>query len=376
MFFGKIDNPIGLDISELSVKFTQLEPNGSFLKLSAFADVDLPEGLVSNDMVANEWGMVDFLKDIFTNPTHHNGRIVGRSIVASIPESKAYVRVINLPPLLPDELITAVPLEAEQYIPLPLDQMELDWQLVSSSNENSRVLITATPKDYVGKLVEIMRRASLIPQALEVESAAIVRSVLPKDSTSPIPGTLILDMDAARTSLIVFAENSVQFTSSIPMAGNAITDAIVQRLQVAKEEAEHIKRLHGIPLLDQTRQRLAPEVAKLMSEITVALDPVLNNLYDEVKNTIKFHEEHSDTELSDLSLIRQVLLCGGTSKLPNIVDYLQGKISSDESFSRREIKVSQADPWHNIVGSGLPPFSRHEALSYTTSLGLALRNYT
>ena len=120
---------------------------------------------------------------------------------------------------------------------------------------------------------------------------------------------------------------------------------------------------------------MSADVAKLMAEITHALDPILNNLYDEVKNTIKFHEEHSDLELAGHVAIQQIILCGGTSKLPNLIEYLQGKLLGDEQFKGRNIKVSLANPWVNVVSSGPPPFSRREALSYTTSLGLALRNY-
>ena len=375
MLLDKIDNPIGLDISELSIKFVQFKRAGVDLHLSAFGDIGLPPGLIDNEIIHNEQGLADFLREWFDSRAHHTGRVRGHSIVASVPESKAYVRIISLPPMLPEELETAVPLEVEQYIPLPMDQMEVGWQVVSSRGQNTQVLIQATPKDYVEKLVNVIRSAGLIPQALEMESAAIVRCLLPKDPSYPIPGTLILDMNAARTSLIVFADNSIQFTSSFPMAGNALTDAISKRLGVDKNEAEHIKRLLGIPVLTTEDKRVSADVAKLMAEITHALDPILNNLYDEVKNTIKFHEEHSDLELAGHVAIQQIILCGGTSKLPNLIEYLQGKLLGDEQFKGRNIKVSLANPWVNVVSSGPPPFSRREALSYTTSLGLALRNY-
>lgn len=373
MFEQQIDDPIGLDISELSVKFVQFKPKGTRLELAAFADVPIPPGLVSEDIIANEHGLVDFLVELFGKRTYHAGKVRGRSIVASIPESKAFVKVISLPKLDPEELVTAVPIEAEQYIPLPLDQMQIDWQPVGEVNGKLRVLITATPKEYVQNLVRVLNSAGLVPQALEPESAAITRALL--SSKGGDAGTLILDMDAARTSLIVYADNSVQFTSSLPMAGNALTDAIAKSLSIDTKEAEHIKRLHGVPTFTPSNKRVSEEVSKMMSEISQSLEPVLANLYDEMKNTIRFHEEHNTEGEAKNTFVTQVVLCGGTAKLPNIADYLQAKIGADPYFQGRAIKVTLGDAWRNVIDVGDPPFSRREALSYTTAIGLALRNY-
>jgi type IV pilus assembly protein PilM len=178
VFFSKVDNPIGLDISELSVKFVQFKKLGRHLDLAVFSDVPLPQGLMNHEIISSDRGVTDFLVDLFATKSYHSGRLKGRSVVASIPESKAFVRVINLPSLLPEELETAVPIEAEQYIPLPIDQMELDWQVIAPSqepgagSEGLKVLITATPKEYVANLVEVLNSAGLVVQAVEAESAA------------------------------------------------------------------------------------------------------------------------------------------------------------------------------------------------------------
>ena len=158
------------------------------------------------------------------------------------------------------------------------------------------------------------------------------------------------------------------------MAGNALTDAIAQRLKLNKTEAEKIKRHYGISSYSLPGEKVSPETATTISEVVIALEPVLNNLYDEMKNTIKFYEEHNLSGTSG-AVIQEIIICGGTSKLPNLSEYLQGKIQADNEFSRRGIKVSLGDAWRNIIENGPPPFSQREALSYTTALGLALRNY-
>src|SRR3989344_2455681 len=365
-FFGPVDNPIGLDISDLSVKLVQLSKKGSGLELAAFSDVPLPSGLFNNDAIQNEAGLVDYLQNLFKNVSHHSGHLHGRAIVASIPEAKAFVRVINLPMLASEELVTAVPIEAEQYIPLPIDQMQVDWQVVGQSAMGLKVFITATPKIYVQNLVNVFVKAGLVAQSIEAESAAIVRALLPK--TGQVPGTLIVDLDASRTSFIVYGDNSIQFTSSIPMAGNAFTEAIAKRLNIDRQEAEHVKRLHGVPTFAGPEEKVSPEMSHILAEVSQAIAPILNNLYDEIKNTIKFHEEHTDIEHPELMKISQIILCGGTAKLPNLVEYLQGRITGDMTFSGRNIKVAFANAWQNVIENAAPPFSRREAFSYTTAI--------
>ena len=363
MLFNRIDNPIGLDISELSVKQAEIKRTRLGLKLSKFRDNDLPAGLIQDYSIVNPQGLSDFLRST----------VKPGSIVASVPESKSFVRVITTPKLMPDELATAVPLEAEQYIPLPMDQMLVDWQVVGEKDDGLHVLITATPKDYVAQLVEVLERANLKVAAIEVESSAITRCVVPWQKVET-PAVLILDMNASRTTLIIHSGGSVQFTTSIPMAGNALTSAISQRLKISPEEAEKIKRFHGIPSHYHQTQ-VSKEGADSLSDIQLALEPVLNNIYDEVKNTIKFHEDHSLNQAGDSIFVKQIFLCGGTSKLPGISDWLQAKVIQDDYFGKRQIKVSLSDSLVNFTHAGPPPFSQKEALSYTTAIGLALRNY-
>ena len=75
MFFGDIDNPIGIDISDVSVKLVQFNRRNGKLEVAAYSDVPLPSGLVENDIVENEEGLVSFLKGIFRNKTYQTGKL-------------------------------------------------------------------------------------------------------------------------------------------------------------------------------------------------------------------------------------------------------------------------------------------------------------
>lgn len=343
------ETAFGLDLSDISVKVMQLEKSGKGFKVAGFADHNLPKGVVVNDIVMNEDLLVTNIKQMLTKLDF--GRVHGNQVVGSIPESKAFVRVLQIPKMSEEQAANAVPFEAEQYIPIPLDQAYLDWQIVGEHDDKLDVLVTASPKDYVDTLLRIYKSMGLRPVSFEVESAACARALISPDIKNK--NVLILDMDTYRTSLIVVEKGSLQFTSSVPIAGDAFTQSIARALGVTAAEAETIKREVG---LDDSKEH---------QNIKAALVSVVDNLVVEIRNTIKFHDEHSAEKIS------QILLCGGTSKLLHLTSYLYQKLSDLD-----HIDILLGNPWINIFDpkdAQAAPLSRENSLSYTTAIGLAMR---
>ncbi len=343
-------NAFGLDLSDISVKVMQFENSSKGLKVVAFSDYSIPKGVIVNDVVMNEDALKNHLKNMFAHMD--SGKIRGNQVVASIPESKAFVRVLQIPKMSIEQAEVAVPFEAEQYIPIPLDQAYLDWEIIGEKDGKLDVLVTATPKEYVDNLLRIFKDVGLRPVAFEVESAACSRALISPELKEK--NTLILDMDTFRTSLIVLEKGNLQFTSSVPIAGDALTQSISKAMTISVEEAERIKREVG---LDDGRE---------YQSVTQALTTVIDNLIVEIRNIIKFHDEHSNEKIG------QIILCGGTSKLMNITSYLYKKFIDLDN-----VDIVLGNPWANVYKSGSgksgPPLSREDSLSYTTAIGLAMR---
>ncbi|GAC1574111.1 MAG: type IV pilus assembly protein PilM [Candidatus Doudnabacteria bacterium] len=339
----------GLDLSDISVKIMQLEKSGSGFKAACFADHNLPKGVVVNDVVMNEDLLIKNIKEMLAKSDY--GQISGNQIVGSIPESKAFVRVLQIPKMTEEQAVNAVPFEAEQYIPIPLDQAYLDWEIIGEHEGKMDVLVTASPKEYVDTLLRIYKSIGLRPVSFEVESAACARALVSPEVRGK--NVLIMDMDTYRTSLIVVEKGSLQFTSSVPIAGDAFTQSIARALSVTGVEAEKIKREVG---LDDSKEH---------QNIKTALVSVVDNLVVEIRNTIKFHDEHSPEKIS------QIILCGGSSKLLHLTSYLYQKLVDLD-----KIDIILGNPWINIFDAKnvkAAPLSREESLSYTTSIGLAMR---
>lgn len=331
------------------MKIVQLHRSGKKYKVKAYTDFDLPKGIIVNDVIMDEKSLI---QNIHTMLRHVKfGKLEGNYIAASIPESKAFVRVINIPVMNEEQAENAVPIEAEQYIPIPLDQAYLDWEVIGQNDERMDVLVMACPKDYIDNWLRVLKNAGLRPVYFEVESAACARALISPEKRGR--NTLILDMDTYRTSLIVADQGSLQFTSSVPIAGDAFTQSIARALAIKPEEAEQLKRQFGV---DDSRENAA---------IQAALAPIIDNLIAEIKNTIKFHDEHASKP------IEQIIMCGGSAKLLHLSSYLYKQLAE-----YNYIDIVLGNPWVNIFDAGqLEAFkmSREDSLSYTTAIGLAMR---
>lgn len=344
-FVSKNLPAFGLEISGNSLKILELGKKGSQFTLKACHNTPLPKGLVVNDAITDLKTFDYLLHTALQKP--QLGKVGSSYVVASLPESKSFVRVIQIPQMSDSEAENAVPYEAESFIPLPIDQVYLDWQKIGNVGEKMNILMIASPKDFVDKYLEFLDKAGLKPVALEVESQSCHRALIAPGSDET---TLIIDIGASRSSLLMVEAGNLQFTSTIPIAGNTFTESIAKSLGVASAKAEEIKKKVG---LSNT-----PEYPNIQ---TASL-PALNNLTEEIKNILRFHGEHSEKTVS------QVLLTGGGAAMKNLAEILGEQL--------RDAGVAQtlvADPWKNLAGlqSALP--AGIEPLGLTTTVGLAMR---
>lgn len=343
-FFKKHQNAFGLDVTGSSFKLLQLKKEGKEAKVLGYSDVSLPKGLIISDAIADPKTFAYLFRQAVLRPQY--GKLEGSQVIASLPESKSFVRVIQIPLMSDAETETAVPVEAESFIPLPIDQVYLDWQKLGLKNDKQEVLIIASPKEFVEKYLQILESAGLTVTALEVESQSCHRALVDFNIK---PTCLIVDLDAFRTSLIMVEEGNLQFTSSIPIAGSSFTEAIARSLGVSSQKAEMIKRKVG---LSNTAE---------YPNIKTALLPVIGNLVAEIKNIVKFHSEHSQNK------VQKIILAGGSAKLKNLAENLSPE------FQAEGLTVEMGKPWMNLPEIKSPPFDEFDSLSYTTAIGLAMR---
>ncbi|MBI3952585.1 MAG: type IV pilus assembly protein PilM [Candidatus Doudnabacteria bacterium] len=342
----------GLDISNVSIKAMMLGKKNNGLFPLAFSDIQIPGNIISNHMITNEEKLADQIKRAVSAA----GKISSKYVVASVPEAKSFVRLLNLPKLSESELDSSIPWELEADIPVPVDQVYLDWMIINQQGDKLDVLVMATPKDYVDTLVSSIKSAGFKPAALELESQATARALVSSvDSSSAV---LILDIASILTSFVIIENGVLQYTSSIPLGGNALTESIARNLGVSAPDAEKMKRELG--LLSDTKK----------GNIRQAILPILDNIVDEIKNVARFHEEHSVGKKP----ISKVILAGGGGKLLGITDYISARLNL--GAAKPIGRVVLGDPWVNVIDSSMKeqiPLPKEQALGLATVTGLALR---
>jgi type IV pilus assembly protein PilM len=341
----KLDG-FGLDISEASIKVMQLSATSKGPVARAYGRDKLPPQIIANHSIVNPEKLSSHIKKIVDA-----AKIDSKFVVVSIPEAKSFVRQIKLPKMELDQIQTAVPFEFEQNIPIPIDQVYFDWQIVTESSDGFELLVTASPKDYIDSLIEVLAAIKLQALAFELESQATARALLGPDNLNQ--ANLIIDISELQTSFLLVEKNNLQYTSSVPIGGASFTESIARNLSIKPDEAETAKREQG--LVADSKKR----------NIRQAILPILDNIVDEIRNVIRFYDEHYKSHLP----LNQIIVCGGGAKLLGLTDYVAARLN-----------LSSAHPTSNVtLGDSLkqlaknPINSKIDGLSYSTAIGLAMR---
>jgi type IV pilus assembly protein PilM len=344
---------LGLDVSDVSIKVMQLDYRKNQFFPSAYSNVSIASNIIVNHIIAKEDKLAESIQRALAAARNVNTKYV----VANVPEAKSFVRILKLPTVKESEIESSIPWELEQDIPVPIDQVYLDWQVIKKDRDTSHVLVTATPKDYVDSLVASIKLAGLTPVALELESQAIARALIGKDDFSE--AVMILDMSVTQTSFIVVVLNGIlEYTSSIPIAGNSFTESISRSLGVSLGEAERIKIESG--LIGNNKY----------ANLKQAMLPILDSIVDEIKNVVRFYNDHN----SFGKQITKIYLSGGTAKLAGLADYISARLNL--GAGKPLGRVSLGNPWINVCPAEIAktlPISQQDALDYVTGIGLALR---
>ncbi len=356
MFSFAKKSAFGLDLSDFSLKLIQLKKKEG-LSLINFVEANLPAGLVQGGEIRKEKELVNILKGRLKKTGGQ--RFQSREVVCNLPEEKVFIRMIWLPLMKKAELDQAVGWEAEAHIPLGLDEVYLDWQIVKEPTEkNNRysILIAAAPRLLVDSYSRFLKRSGLRPIALEPESVAIVRSLIKAGDSRP---TVLIDLGASGTNFVIFAASTIRFTSHINISGQLFEQAIMKRLGVDQKKAKQLKIKVGL------------DKAKENGEVYQALAPLVEELADRIKDYIIFHQKQAAHLPGSDKLIDRLLLCGGDSLLINLPFFLSQRLG---------LKIEVADPLINFPkpvekhSPALAALPKRELLTYTTALGLAMRN--
>lgn len=298
------DKPVfGFDIGFNTMKVMQIDngntkPSVLGYGVSKFPSETIKEGIIDDYKALAESANLLFKENII-------GQINTKRVIATIPASKAYSRVINQPVNLSNkELDEAVNLEAAQYIPIPLEELYLDYSVVGTRDGNNDILVVGAPKVIVDSYIKFFDLIGLELCGIETTISAASRVIQKLENSNNIP-TILIDLGSLSVDLTVF-DNNLIVNGTIPGGGDDFSTKLAEKLNVDKEEADNIKTKFGLG------------VSKYQSDIREALRPQLDSLAKEVRRVVRYYEEKTGGDTT----IGQIITMGGGSNMPGLVDYL------------------------------------------------------
>lgn len=342
--FEKKYQYIGLHVNAHAIKALQFEQKHDRTELKGYINSPLPKGVMSNDVFSDQKKLAEFIKMSIDSPQY--GSFNTNRVVVSIPESKSFIRVMEMPLMDESKAENAIMFEAEAYIPVPMDQVYFDWQILSKNSKTMNVLVIASPKEYVDTFMHIVQDAGLKLCGIEVEAQSVARALVPESVSEPV---LLVDMDAFKTAMVIVENGYLQFTSSVPVAGDIFTEKVAKTLGIKPEQAEQLKRDIGLANTEK------------YPNLKEALMPAVEDVAAEIKNVLKFHYDHSETH------VNQILLTGGGAKLQHIGEILPTLL---EQYGPLEVTI--ANPFEHLPNFENSPLTPYEGLSFTTAIGLAM----
>lgn len=351
----------GVDLSDFSVKIIAFEKKAGKISLSSFGRQEIIPGIIEEGEIKKEAELIEIIKKAVKEV--QGSPLKNKYCVVSLPEAESFVRVLQLPLMDKSEVGEAIKWEIETNIPLGLNEIYYDWQIINSLDKEATaanqqhldILVGVLPKRIVNPYLNVLKMAGLQPLAFEIESLAIARALL-KNGTCEEP-TMVIDMGAKKTSLVIFFRQAVYLTASLPISNSSFITTLSEKLYVNAEEAKRIKFEGGLNFEDPKDQAFQ------------ALKPSLDELIAKIKSYSDFFQSHAGTSLNKQNVkINNVLLCGGGAKFMNLNRFLEKEL---------QIPVAIGKPWLNAFPAEkprlLPIFDKTESLAYTTAIGLALR---
>ena len=342
LFFSKKESFLGIDVGASSVKIVELKNEGGRAKLFNYGFSENKKSEVKND-----WKVDAERTAIIINKIWEKAEMNSRNVVAALPTFSVFSSIINLANVDKKDIAGAVHWEAKKVIPLPLDEMILDWKIVEDNNKNSKnikIFLTGAPRILVKKYIEIFKKAKFNLLSLETETFSLVRSLLGNDKSA----IMIVEVGANTTDISIVDKSIPVFSRSIDIGGLTITKAIGNNLNIGMERAEQFKYDLGFGSSNS-------QVDIIPKTISETISPIIN----EIKYAMNLFQGKNEMQ------IEKIILSGGSALLINFSAYLSKIIDK---------KVIIGDPWARVsCPVDLKPSLDEIGPSMSVAVGLAIR---
>lgn len=340
---------LGVDLGLSGIKLVELMNEKGRARLVTYAYADLPASSSDKPFTEDVDKMAALVKKMVAK-----SKATSKKTISALPIASVFSSIISVPAANEKELKEAIQWQAKKLIPVPLEEITLDFKTIDSTDAEggkklTRVLITGAPKPLVNRYLEIFKKAGLELISLETEAFAEIRSLVGKDRSS----IMIIDIGSQRTNISVIEKGVPFLNRSIATGGMAITQTIAKTLGIPYEQADSMKR--DI----RSMQAFAPT-----GDISPILNTLLKPILDEIKYSFNLYQ--GQTEGGQNKKIDKIILTGGSALLPRLPEFLTQLMN---------VNAYLGDPWARVVyPQDLRPVLDEIGSRFTIALGCAMRD--
>ncbi|TSC89470.1 MAG: type IV pilus assembly protein PilM [Microgenomates group bacterium Gr01-1014_5] len=338
----------GLDIGTTSIKAVQLDKQGENFSLLAAGITPTPTRGMETENQKDLEAVAVAVKKLITDT-----KITSRDVAISLPESKVYTRLISLPLLTDEEVSSAIAWQAEPYIPIPVAEASLDYQIVGRTEAvqgkpgKTDVLLIAASKALIKQYLDVCSIAGLNVVHVMSELLALTSALATDKQT-----VLLADIGSTSTDFAIVRSGQLLVSRSVATGGNVLTRAVSAGLSVDTQRAEEYKKSYGL------------NASFLEGRVKASVEPAFRVIVEEAKKTIQYYR----SEIGRDDQVSSMILSGGTAGIPDSTSYIANALG---------IEVLVGDPFAGIAKNEQTAKSLASwAPLYGISVGLAKYSYT
>lgn len=342
--FNVVGDFFALDIGATALRVVQLRKSGQGWSLVRYGLAPIDVKIAVSDSSEDQRRLGDAIMTLVTQ-----AGVNTRNVVVGIPSNKMFATVVDLPRLTPQELANTIKYQADQYIPMSLDEAKVDWAVLGASPRDAQkdeVLLAGVTNKFSEQRVDLLEGLGFDVIAIEPDVIALVRSLIPTGSKDPM---IIIDLGDYATDLVAVLDGSPRLIRSIPVGGKSFVKAAMQNLNIDENQANQFISKFGF----------YPD--KLEGQVYRALESTAEQLYSEVEKSIKFFQTRYPQ-----APLKNAVLSGAAAVLPGFGDFITQKT---------DLPVVIGNAWQNVTyPSGMANDLMKISHTFGVAVGLAERD--
>ncbi|MCK5236655.1 MAG: type IV pilus assembly protein PilM [Deltaproteobacteria bacterium] len=318
--FLKKSEVIALDIGSSSIKIVKLKQAKKGWELQKLGIAPLPPEAIVDGSIIDSMTVTETV----TNLLQEN-KIKATDAVSALTGHSVIIKKVALAAMAEEELADSIQWEAEQYIPFPMTDVNIDFQILGEDLDGRGqmdVMLVAVKKDVINDYTNVIKEAGLTPVVVDVDSFALENMIEINYTFAPEESVAVVNIGASIMSLSVIVGGMTLFTRSTPMGGNQFTEEIQRQMNVSFSDAETLK-------LGNPAGNVNP------SEVVPVIDEMSMNVTMEVKRSVDFFLSSTPGVM-----INKIFLSGGGAKTLGLVEMMQ---------EQTNIPVEIVNPFNAVV---------------------------